>query len=83
MFYDDIILKFYHVKPIPGQQQQKKFGYKTTGGNHGKGYYCERGSKMIAKRQIIVMQDNNNINMSTLGQLQNFGKTEKGSYAGI
>lgn len=83
MFYDDIILKFYHVKPIPGQQQQKKFGYKTTGGNHGKGYYCERGSKMIAKRQIVIMQDNNNINMSTLGQLQNFGKTEKGNYAGI
>lgn len=82
MFYDDIILKTYHVKPIPGQKQEKKFGYKTTGGAHGKGYYCERGSKLISKRQIIVSQEHDNINYSSIGQLQNFGKNDKGVYEG-
>lgn len=82
MFYEDIIFKTYHVKPIPGQVQQKKFGYKTTGGAHGKGYFCEKGAKLISKRQIIVTQENNNLNYSSIGQLQNFGKNDKGAYEG-
>lgn len=82
LFYEDVIFKTYHVKPIPGQVQQKKFGYKTTGGTHGKGYYCERGAKLISKRQIIVRQENSNVNYSSIGQLQNFGKNDKGVYEG-
>lgn len=83
-FYDAIVLKTYHVKPVPGQVQKKKFGFKTTGGNGGKNYYCDLGAKMIANRQIIISQyDDFDINKSSIGQLENFGKNEKtGKYEG-
>lgn len=84
LFYDAIVLKTYHVKPVPGTPQKKKFGFKTTGGNGGKNYYCDLGAKMIARRQIIISQYNDfDINKSSIGQLENFGKNEKtGKYEG-
>lgn len=82
LFYSDLVLKTYHVKPIPGQVQEKKYGFKTTGGLQGKSYYCEYGSKMISLRQIIVDQYNKNPNMSSISELENFGKNSKGIYEG-
>lgn len=82
-WYDDLVLKTYHTKPIPGQQQEKKFGFKTVGGEKGKSYFCELGAKMLAQRQIIVSQYDENPGKSTITQIQNFGKTKKGTYAGI
>jgi len=29
---------------------KKQYGYRTTGGQHGKNYYCELGASMIHKR---------------------------------
>lgn len=82
--YDEgIIIKTYHTKPIPGERQKKKMGFKTTGGKHGKNYYCELGAKKIAERQIIVSQYNKKDNISTLGQINNFAKGKNGSYAGV
>lgn len=81
-FYDDIIVKTYHVQPLPNQKLKKKFGFKTVGGKKGKGYWCELGSKMISRRQIIVTQYDDNPNKSSLMQLQGFGKNEKGVYTG-
>ena len=54
----------------------------TTGGNHGKKYYCELGAKLIGLRQIIVSQDHDIPVMSTIEQLKTFGKV-KNSYAGL
>ena len=82
--YDEgIVIKTYHTKPIPGERQKKKMGFKTTGGKHGKNYYCELGAKKIAERQIIVSQYNKKDNISTLGQINNFAKGKNGSYAGV
>ena len=81
--YDEgVIIKTYHIKPIPGQHQKKKLGFKTTGGKHGKNYYCELGAKMIKNRQLIVSQYDKKDNISTIGQLNSFGK-HKGTYQGI
>lgn len=82
MWYGALILQTYHVKPIPGQIQQKKFGFKTTRGANGKNYYCELGAKMISKRQIIISQYDNNPNKSSIGELENFEKNPKGVYEG-
>ena len=81
-WYDAIVLKTYHVKPIPGQQQKKQFGFKTTGGQSGKNYYCELGSKMVANRQIIVSQYDFNQNKSSITELSGFGKNSQGKYEG-
>lgn len=81
-FYDDIIVKTHHVTPLPGQKLKKKPGFKTVAGKKGKGYWCELGSKMISRRQIIVTQNDPNPNKSSLAQLQGFGKNAKGNYEG-
>lgn len=84
-YYDSIILKTVRGIQKPGQpiQQMKlQYGFRTTTGSHGKNYYCELGAKMMHRRQIIVRQYDDNINISTLGQLSQFGKTSKGNYAG-
>lgn len=57
-------------------------GFLTTGGNHGKKYFCELGSKLIDLGQIIVKQDHDIAVMSTVEQLKSFGKV-KNSYAGL
>lgn len=57
-------------------------GFTTTGGEHGKKYFCELTQKMIALRQIIINQDNPVPVMSTIEQLKTFGKV-KNSYAGL
>jgi hypothetical protein len=44
-----------------------QYGFRTTTGSHGKNYYCELGAKMMHRRQIIVRQYDDNINISTLG----------------
>lgn len=81
-WYDGIVIKTYHTKPVPGEKQKKKMGFKTTGGKHGKNYYCEAGAKMISQKQIITYQYHKKDNLSTFAQLNNFSKI-KGTYAGI
>ena len=57
-------------------------GFLTTGGNHGKKYFCELGAKLIDLDQIIVKQDHEIPVMSSVEQLKSFGKV-KNSYAGL
>lgn len=57
-------------------------GFLTTGGEHGKKYYCELGAKLISLNQINVSQDHEIPVMSTIEQLKTFGKV-KNSYAGL
>lgn len=79
VFYGDMIIRTYHHKPIPGENQQKKFGYITASGNsengRGKNHFCEETVRMITKRQIIPTQFcKNNANCSTYNQLTDFAK---------
>lgn len=78
-FYEDIVIKTYHRKPIPGENQQKKFGYKTATGSsetgRGKKHFCEETMRMITRRQIIPTHFcKNNANCSTYDQLGDFAK---------
>lgn len=89
-WYDEIVLKTYHTKPVPGVYQKKKHGFKTTGGGEGIGktYFCESGAEMITKRQIIISHDNKIPDECTIAQLNAFNKikktknSEKYTYAG-
>ena len=79
-WYDSIVLKTYHQKPVPGVAQKKKFGYKTTSGGNGigKSYFCEEGAKMLTKRQIIVNHWNpDDPNECTISELGAFDKIKK------
>ena len=79
-WYDDLVLKTYHTKPVPGVKQKKKFGYKTTSGGNGigKSYFCEEGAKMLTKRQIIVNHWNpDDPNECTISELGAFDKIKK------
>ena len=42
-FFSSIILKTYHSL----KATKKDFGFKTVGGQHGKGYWCEQGAMML------------------------------------
>lgn len=64
-YYDDIVLRTYHIKPIPGENSQKKKpGFKT---NANKEQYCKKGRKMLEKRRIIPTD------LMTLNQIKSFG----------
>lgn len=68
-YYDAIILKTTRGVQKPGQPIQKmklQYGFRTTGGEHGKNYYCELGAKMIHNRQILVRQHDQNVNKSSI-----------------
>lgn len=82
-WYDEIVLKTYHTKPVPGVYQKKKHGFKTTTGGTGigKGYFCEQGAKMITKRQIIISQYNKDDNKCTIAELNAFNRTKKSQNA--
>ena len=56
--------------------------FRTSGGNHGKNYYCELGAKLISLRQIVVCQDHDPGTLSTIEQLKSFGKVKE-KYMGI
>ena len=56
--------------------------FHTSGGNHGKNYYCEYGAKLISLRQIVVMQTHEIGTLSTIHQLKSFGKLKE-KYQGI
>ena len=79
-YYDALILKTTRGVQKPGQPIQKmklQYGFRTTGGEHGKNYYCELGAKMIHNRQILVRQHNQDVNHSSINELDQFGKNKK------
>lgn len=80
-YYGALLLKTSHGQPDAKGNQKLSVGFRTTTGNHGKTYYCEMGSYMMHKRQILVRQYADDINHSTIGELTQFCK-QKNSYAG-
>jgi hypothetical protein len=90
-WYDSLVLKTHHTKPVPGKYTKKLPGFKTTAGGNGigKSYFCDKGADMITKRQLIILQQNQNDNLSTVAELGAFDKIKKSEssnyyvYAGI
>ena len=80
-FYDQIIIKTQNGVDKNGKPVLMN-GFRTKNGSKGKKYYCDLGEKMLRQRQIIVSQYDSNINLSTIYQLENFGKDKKGNYSG-
>lgn len=81
-FYDNVIIKTARgqLKPgVPVQKMKLQYGFRTTGGEHGKKYYCELGASMMHKRQIIIRQYDDDVNKSSISQLNQFCKTASGS----
>ena len=72
-YYDGTVLRTYHTKPVPGEKQRKRLGFKTTA---NKEYFCLRGAKLINMRRIVV-RDN-----ATYNQMKSFGYV-KGKLQGI
>lgn len=67
------VLKTYHTKPVPGERQKKKYGFKTT---QNKEFYCLKGNKMISQKRTIVTC------VDTLEQMKSFGYV-RGKLGGI
>lgn len=72
-YYDGTILRTYHTKPVPGEKQRKRLGFKTTA---NKEYFCLRGAKLINMRRIVVTDT------ATYNQMKSFGYV-KGKLKGI
>ena len=72
-YYDGTILRTYHTKPVPGEKQRKRLGFKTTA---NKEHYCLKGSKLIGMRRIVPTDK------LTLTQMQSFGYV-RGKLQGI
>lgn len=67
------IQKTYHRKPVPGEKQKKKPGFKTT---QNKEHYCLKGNKMLDMRRTIVHDK------KTFEQMKSFGYV-RGKLTGI
>lgn len=78
LFYPALILKTYHSQ----KAKVKEYGFKTVSGKHGKGYFCEAGARMIAKKQMLITQDHEIASCSSIQQLESFGKSKSGVYDG-
>lgn len=74
-YFDGLVLKTYHTKPIPGMPAPKKKPGFKTGAN--KNDYCKIGKKLIKDRTAIINES------STVLEFSSFGKDRSGKYKGI
>jgi len=74
-FYDDLLFRTHHRKPIIGDKNQiKKAGFKV---GIDKEYYCKLGKRLIGEKTIIP---NDTV---TVKEFSSFGKDKKGKYRGL
>lgn len=69
-YFDSIIIKTAHSAPVPGERIKKKLGYKTTA---NKNFYCKKGADLIAKRRVIVNENESINQLGAFGEIK--GKT--------
>src|SRR5574344_1000228 len=72
-YSDSELVRTYHTKPIPGETQRRRLGFKMT---TTKEYYCKKGERLVEMRRIIPRD------RKTLEQMQAFGYV-KGKLGGI
>ncbi len=73
LYFDGLLQKTYHTKPVPGEVRRRRIGFKS---GPEKEHFCQLGAKMIARRRIVPRD------RTTLGQLEQFGYV-KGKIKGI
>jgi len=75
-FYDEMILRTYHTKPILGEKKpRKKAGFKVTGGD--KDFFCKLGKQMVSKKILIINE------CETIKEFKAFGKDKRGKWRGL
>lgn len=67
------ILKTFHKKPIPGEKNKRKPGFKTT---QNKETYCIKGNKLLSKHRTVIRDK------ATFEQMKSFGYV-RGKLKGI
>lgn len=72
-YYKGTILYTYHTKPVPGEVQRRRAGFKTKGDKEA---FCMKGAKLISMRRIIPTD------AATYNQMQSFGYV-RGKLKGI
>lgn len=72
-YYKGTILYTYHTKPVPGEVQRRRAGFKTKSDKES---YCMKGAKLIAMKRIIPTD------AATYNQMQSFGYV-RGKLKGI
>ncbi|MGL5692046.1 MAG: terminase large subunit domain-containing protein [Bacteroidales bacterium] len=74
-YEDNVFVKTYHTKPIPGEKApNKKIGYKT---NATKEWYCKAGRKLVENRALIPTE------AETIREMGSFGKDTRGRLTGV
>ena len=73
LYTGSTVIKTYHKKPIPGEKQKRKYGFKTTA---NKEHYCIKGNKLISMHRTIVTC------VDTFEQMKSFGYV-RGKIKGI
>jgi len=74
-YFDDIIMKTYHTKPVPGENQTKrKHGFKV---GNDKEHFCKEGRSLIRDKSLIPNDS------TTILEFASFGRDKRGKYKGI
>ena len=74
-YYDDVVLRTYHTKPIQGEKPpRRKAGFKV---GNDKEHFCKEGRSMIRNRTMIPNESN------TVLEFASFGRDKKGKFKGI
>lgn len=74
-YYDDIVMRTYHTKPVPGEKSPKrKPGFKV---GNDKEHFCKQGRSYIREKTLIP---NDKI---TILEFASFGKDKRGKFRGI
>lgn len=63
-YYKGTVLYTYHTKPVPGEIQRKRAGFKTKGDKEN---YCMKGVKLISMKRIIPTDEKTYVQMQSYG----------------
>lgn len=74
-FFDGVVMKTYHTKPVPGEKPpRKKSGFKV---GNDKEHFCKQGKKLIRDLSLIPNDED------TVLEFSAFGRDRRGKFKGI
>ena len=74
-YFDDVVLRTYHTKPVPGEKPPpKKAGFKV---GNDKEHFCKQGKKLI--RDLTLLPNDSD----TVLEFSSFGRDKRGKFKGI
>jgi len=74
-YFDDVVMRTYHTKPVPGEAPpRKKAGFKI---GNDKEHFCKEGKRLIRAKTLIPNDT------ETVLEFSSFGRDRRGKYKGI